>query len=150
MSRLSCSLMLQKDSRTGDLSSSIDSFYHSGPVHKGTNHVPKAVSNRDPLPDWVCDLNYMCSHALQMPSQSRTGSAHECTMRSYFVPTAQIDPCMASARISKMHTHKSCSDRALRSHVLRIRLSRWFTIQNANFFAFQKLDLKQLCVHNLA
>ena len=36
------------------------------------NHVPKAASDRDPLPD----LNYVCSHALQTPSQSRTGSAH--------------------------------------------------------------------------
>ena len=52
--------------------------YNIGPVHKGTNHVPKAVSDRDPLPDWVRDLNYMyvCSHASQTPSQSRTGSAH--------------------------------------------------------------------------
>ena len=47
-----------------------------GPVHKGTNHVPKAVSDRDPLPDWVRDLNYVCSQALQTPSQSQTGSAH--------------------------------------------------------------------------
>ena len=49
-----------------------------GPVQKGTNRVPKAVLDRDPLPDWVRDLNYMYvrSHALQTPSQSRTGSAH--------------------------------------------------------------------------
>ena len=38
-----------------------------GPVHKGTNHVPKAVSDRYPLPDWVRDLNYVRSHALQTP-----------------------------------------------------------------------------------
>ena len=49
---------------------------HSGPVHKGMNHVPKAGLDRDPLPDWVRDLNYVRSHALQTPSQSRTGSAH--------------------------------------------------------------------------
>ena len=48
----------------------------NGPVHKGTNHVPKAVSDRDLLRDWVRDLNYVHSHALQTPSRSRTGSAH--------------------------------------------------------------------------
>ena len=47
-----------------------------GPVHKGTNHFPKAVLDRDTLPDWVRDLNYMRSQALQTPSQSQTGSAH--------------------------------------------------------------------------
>ena len=41
-----------------------------------TNHVPKDVSDRDPKRDLDHDLNYVCSHALQMPSQSRSGSAH--------------------------------------------------------------------------
>ena len=60
-----------------------------GPVHKGTNHVPKAVSDCDPLPDWVRDLNYVRSHALQTPSQSRTGSAHcEVIFCSYFAVRA--------------------------------------------------------------
>ena len=45
-----------------------------GPVHKGVNHVPKAVLDRDLLPDWVHDLNYVLSQPLQTPSQSRTGS----------------------------------------------------------------------------
>ena len=31
---------------------------NTGPVHKGVDHVPKAVSDHDLLPDWVCDLNY--------------------------------------------------------------------------------------------
>ena len=44
----------------------------TGPVHKGTNDV----SDHDPLPDWVRDLNYVHSQALQTPFQSRTGSAH--------------------------------------------------------------------------
>ena len=48
----------------------------NGPVHKGENHVPKSDSDHDPLPDWVCDLNYVRSQALQPPSRSRTGSAH--------------------------------------------------------------------------
>ena len=35
----------------------------NGPVHKGMNHVPKAVSDHDSLPDWVRDLNYgTCVH----------------------------------------------------------------------------------------
>ena len=101
---------------------------HIGPVHKGTNHIPKAVSDHDPLPDWVPDLNYVRSHALQTPSRSRTGSAH-CEVK--FVPTAQTNPCLASARNTKMRMHKSRSERALRSHILRIRLSRRITIQNA-------------------
>ena len=40
------------------------------------SHVPKAVSDRDPLRDWDRDLNYVSSQALPTPSQSRTGSAH--------------------------------------------------------------------------
>ena len=36
----------------------------------------KLVSDRDPLPDWVRDLNYMRSQALQTSFRSRTGSAH--------------------------------------------------------------------------
>ena len=47
-----------------------------GPIHKGTNHVLKAISDHDPLPDWARDLNYVRSQALQMLCQSRTGSAH--------------------------------------------------------------------------
>ena len=37
---------------------------------------PKDVSDRDPKRDWDRDLNYVRSHALQTPSQSRSGSAH--------------------------------------------------------------------------
>ena len=47
-----------------------------GPVHNGLDHIPKAISDCDLLPDWVRDLNYVHSQALQPPSQSRTGSAH--------------------------------------------------------------------------
>ena len=39
------------------------SHTHLGPVHKGVNHIPKAVSDRDPLPDWVCVLNCVRSQA---------------------------------------------------------------------------------------
>ena len=59
--------------------------------------------------------------------------------------------CMASARIFKMHTYESRSERALRSHGLesgflggsRSKTPFFFAFQNA----FQKPDLKQLCVH---
>ena len=58
---------------------------------------------------------------------------------------------LASARISKMRTHKSHSERALCSNVLGIRLSMRIMIQNASLFAFQnafqKPDLKEHCVH---
>ena len=49
---------------------------HFGCVHMGWNHVPKDISDRDPKRDWDHDLNYVRSHALQMPTQSRSGSAH--------------------------------------------------------------------------
>ena len=121
-------------------------LYHV-PVHKGANHVPKAVSDHDPLPDWVRDVNYVRSHALQLPSQSRTGSGHcEVIFHSYCADWP-FDPCMALACTSKIHTHKSRSKRALHSHVLRIRFSRQITIEIALFFAFQKPDLKELCIH---
>ena len=40
-------------------------WHDNGPVHKGANHIPKAISDHDLLPDWVCDLNCVCSQALQ-------------------------------------------------------------------------------------
>ena len=43
-----------------------------------------------------------------------------------------------TAHISKMRTHESRSERALRSHVLRTRLSMRITTQNALYFTFQK------------
>ena len=64
------------------------------------------------------------------------------TAREDFVPTAQIDPC-----ISKVCTQESRSERALRSHVLRIRLVRQITTPKCPFCALQKPDLKELCVH---
>ena len=109
----------------------VDDRCINGPFHKGLNHVPKAVSDRNSLPDWVRDLNYVRSQAVANANPNHiTGSA-------------LIDPWMTSARISKMHTHKSRSERALRSHVLRIRLSMWITIQNAPFFgSFKSLIWK--------
>ena len=115
----------------------------SGPVHKGSNHVPKAISTHDPLPDWVRDLNNVRSQALQLPSQSRTGYVH-CEVLVH----ALIDPLTLAwlqCGISQTHTHESCSEKTLRSQVLRIRLFRRITIQKN--FASQKPDLKELCIH---
>ena len=46
------------------------------PVHKGANHISKAVLDRDLLRNWVRDLNYVHSQALQLPSELQAGSAH--------------------------------------------------------------------------
>ena len=70
-----------------------------------------------------------------------------CALRgNILVPTAQsalIDPCIASARTSKMHTHESRSERALRSHVLEsgfLRGSR----SKTPFFSHFKTCFKSL------
>ena len=47
-----------------------------------------------------------------------------------------------SARIYKMRTHESRSERSVHSQVLRIRLPIWITIHNAPFFTFQMPDLE--------
>ena len=44
-----------------------------GSVKTGANQVPKAISDHDPLPDWVHDLIYVRSQPL---SRSRLESAH--------------------------------------------------------------------------
>ena len=111
----------------------------SGPVHKGTNHVPKAVSDRDPLPDWVCDLNLRAfpSIANAVPVTKRICALQGNILLLLRSPRL-IDPCMASARISKMHTHESHSERALRSHDLRIRLLYANHDPKCNFFRVLK------------
>ena len=56
-------------------------------------------------------------------------------------PHALIDPCakcMASARIFKMHTHESRSERALRSHVLESGFLGGSWSKTPLFFAFSK------------
>ena len=116
----------------------ITAHVDTGPVHKGTNHVPKAISDRDPLPDWVRDLTYVRSQALQTPSQSRTGSVHcEVICCSYCAVRANWPMHGFSTHFQNAHAPITFR-RALHSHVLRIRLSTWITIQNAPFFAFQR------------
>ena len=88
-----------------------------GCVHMRTNHVPKDVSDRDPKRDWDRDLNYMRSHALQTPSQSRSGSAHcEVIFCSHCAVRADW-PMHGFSAHSKMHTHESCSERAKCIHM---------------------------------
>ena len=123
-----------------------------GPVHKGTNPVPKDVSDRDPLRDWDCELNYVRSHALQWPSQSRTGSVHcEVIFCSYCAVRADWPMHGFSAHFQNAHARITFRKSFAFTHVLRIRLSTRITIQNDSFFAFQnpfqKPDLKELCVH---
>ena len=93
---------------------------NDGPVHKDTNHVLKTFSDRDPLPDWVRDLNYIHVRAF-------TSIANAVPIKNRI------------CALSQMLMHESCSKSALRSHFLRIRLSTRITIRNVFFFfAFQK------------
>ena len=85
-------------------------------------------------------MNYVRSQALQPPSRSRTGSAHcEVIFCSYCADRPMHG---FSTHFQNAHTHKSRFERALRSQVLRIRLSRWITIQNAIFSHFKSLIWK--------
>ena len=86
------------------------------------NHVPKAVSDHDPLPDWVHDLNYVRCRLCTIASGLRADFA--------FLSSLPV------------HTNDSCSERALCSQVLRIRLSRRIMIQNAISSRFKSLIWK--------
>ena len=101
-----------------------------------------AIQNVIGIVIWITCVHMHCKRLPNHDQDLRTA-------RSYFVPTTQsalIDTCMASARISKLHTFR----KSFAFTCPRIRLSRRITIQNAPFFvfqnAFQKPDLKQLCV----
>ena len=106
------------------------------------NHVPKAVSDRDPLADWVRYLNYVRSQALHTSSQSRTGSAHcEVIFCSYCAVRADWPMHDFSAHFQNAHAR------------ITFRKSFAFTCpQNQAFyadhdpkrpfFAFQKPDWK--------
>ena len=117
------------------------------------NHVPKDVSDRDPKRDWDRDLNYVRSFALQTPFQSRSGSAHcEVIFCSYCAVCTDWPMhgfSMASARISKMHTHESRSERALRSHVLESGFLRESRSQTS-FFSQFKMRFKSLIWNSFA
>ena len=82
------------------------------------------VSDRDPKRDWDHDLEL---RAFTCIANTFPITIRICALRGNILldPTAQsaradwpMHFCMASARISKVHTHESRSERALRSHVL--------------------------------
>ena len=108
-----------------------------GPVHKGANPILKAAIRF--LIGFVIWTMCVHKHCKRRPIMNRICALQDNIL---FLLCRSINQCMASARISKMPMHKTRSERALRSQVLRIRLSRHITIQNALFFTFQKLDLK--------
>ena len=106
----------------------------------------KLFLDRNPLRDWVRDLYYVRSQALQPPSQSRTGSAHCEICCSYCAdwPTRMHGFSVhnfqnAHARISFRKSFAFTKG--------KISLFRQIQIQNALLFAFQKPDLKEHCVH---
>ena len=108
-------------------------------VHMGYNHVPKDVSDRDPKRDWDRDLNYVRSHALQMPSQSRSGSAHWevifcsfCAVRVRWLTHALMHGF--SAHFWNAHARITFR-KSFAFTCPRIRLSRRITIQNPLFFS---------------
>ena len=120
---------------------------YTGCVHKGTNHVLKDVSDRDPLRDWDRDLNCVRSQALQTPSQSRTGSAHcEVIFCSYCAVRADWPMHGLSMHFQNAHARITFR-KSFAFTCPRIRLSTRIPIQNALFSRFKSLILKELCVH---
>ena len=123
-----------------------------GCVHKGTNHIPKDVSGSRSA-SWL--RSWFTLRALTCTGNVFPITIRICALRGNILfplhSPALIDPCMASARISKMHMHESRSDRALRSHVLELGFLRGSRSKMPLFShfksAFQKPDLKELCVH---
>ena len=105
------------------------------------NHVP----DHDLLPDWVCDLNCMrlqVSIATPVPITNWI-----CAVRGNILFRLRW---LIHAWLQRAFPKCTCRNhvpiRALRSQVLRLGLSRRITIQNTPFFAFQKPDLKELCI----
>ena len=104
-------------------------------VHKGTNHVPKDVSDRNPLRE----LNYVRSHALQMLSQSRTGCAYcEVIFCSYCAIRVDWSMHGFSAHFQNAHTWITFR-KSFAFTSPRIRLPTQITIQNALFSRFKSL-----------
>ena len=105
----------------------------TGCVHMRTNHVPKDVSDRDPKRDWDRDLNYVRSHALQTPSQSRSGSAH-CEVIFCSHCAVRADWLMHGFSAHFQNAHARITFRKSFAFTCPIiRLSTRITIQNAPF-----------------
>ena len=117
-------------------------WLNAGCVHKGTNHVLKDVLDRDPLRDWDRDFNYVHSHALQTPFQSRSGSAHcEVIFCSHCAVWADWPMHGFSAHFQNAHAQITFRKRFTFT-CPRIRLSTWITIHNTLFFRVSKLVSK--------
>ena len=85
-----------------------------------------------------CDFNYVRSHALQTPSQSRSGSAHcEVIFCSHCAVRAEWPMHGFSAHFQ--NAHAQITFRKIFAFTCpRIRLSTRITIQNALFFRVSK------------
>ena len=116
---------------------------------------------------------WLCSHENESRSERRFGSRSQTWLGLWFEIRAftcianafpimiricalrgnillpLIDPCMASARISKMHTHKLRSERALRSHVLESGFPRE-SRSKTPFFLHFKTRFKSLIWNSFA
>ena len=110
-----------------------------GSIHKGANRVPKAVLDRNPLPDWVRDLNYVRSQVLQTPSHRD----RICALRDniLFLLRRLTHAYGFSAHFQNAHA-RTMFQKSFAFTKGKISLSRRITIQNALLFAFQKPDLK--------
>ena len=123
-------------------------WIHKVTVHKGANHVPKADFGSAWSASWLgswFELHYVRSQriATAVPITNRM-----CTLRgNSVVPTAQIDPCMASACISKMCMQESRSERALRSQRVKSGFLGGSRSKTPFGFRILKPDLKELCIH---
>ena len=111
-----------------------------GPIHKGANHVPKAVSDHDPLHDWVRDLNNVRSQALQPPCRSRTGSAHsEVILCSYCADWPMHGFSTRTNHVPKeLCVHMSSESGFLRGSQSKTLLFSHFKRLIGNSFAFTK------------
>ena len=115
-----------------------------GPVHNGANHVPKVISDHDPLPDWVRDLNYVRSQALQRPIPIMK---RICALRGNVL--------FLLRRLTHAWLQRAFPKCTRTIHVpkeLCVKSSEWSGFLGGSWsktplFAFQKPDLKELCVH---
>ena len=110
-----------------------------GPVHKGASHVPKA-------PSWLGSWFELCaftSVATAIPITNRI-----CALRDniLFLLRRLTHAWLQRAQFQNAHARITFR-KSFAFTKGKIRLSRRITIQNALRFAFQKPDLKELCVH---
>ena len=108
-----------------------------------TSGIPKAVSDRDPLRDWVRDLCALTSIATAVPITNRICALCEIIFCSYCADRPMHG---FSAHFQNAHARITFRKNFAITKG-KISLFRQITIQNALLFAFQKPDWKELCVH---